>query len=347
VKLLSAVAVLAALVHDAHPVAACATAPPRGEEARIADEEALIAWDAATKTETFIRRAAFRSTAKTFGFLVPTPTKPELGEAPDDLFEKLAYLIRPEIKIDHSGTRLAFGSLLETCAGSKVADEASGGRAPAVRVIQSAHVAGMDATTLEADDPKALADWLGAHGFDATPALTAWLERYVTDHWKITAFVVGTDEKQGTRFETATKAVKLTFTADQPFYPYREPTQPAKTKLDLPPRMLRVFFASDQRYTGRLGDQAWNASTLWSGTLDLPTAPSMKIGTRLTVFIDEAAARIGDAEVTFVPFSDQSDVKQPPVVVHQPHEIWIPVEGIVLVVVLAIIVIVRRRRKRR
>ena len=345
-KLLAAVAVLAALVHDANPVAACATAPPRGEEARIADEEALIAWDATTKTETFIRRAQFRSTAKTFGFLVPTPTKPELGEVSSGIFETLAYSIAPEVKVDHHGFKLSFGTLLEMCAATKGSDDAGAGRVAAVRVIQAAHVAGMDATTLEADDPKALADWLGAHGFEATPALTAWLERYVTDHWKITAFVVGTDEKEGKTFDTATKAVKLTFTAEQPFYPYREPTPPAKTKLDLPPRMLRVFFASNQRYTGRLGDQPWNASTLWSSTLDLSRDLGGKVGTRVTVFIDEAAARIGDAEVTFVPFSDQSDVKQPPTVLYQPHEIWIPVEAIVVVAILVIIVVRRRLKKR-
>ena len=63
--------------------AACATAPPRGEEVQIAEEEAVIVWDPATRTEHFIRRASFHSTARTFGFLLPTPTTPTLGELPD------------------------------------------------------------------------------------------------------------------------------------------------------------------------------------------------------------------------------------------------------------------------
>jgi antitoxin (DNA-binding transcriptional repressor) of toxin-antitoxin stability system len=43
---------------------ACATAPPRGEEVQIAEEEAVITWDPATRTEHFIRRASFHSTAR-------------------------------------------------------------------------------------------------------------------------------------------------------------------------------------------------------------------------------------------------------------------------------------------
>ena len=214
-------------------------------------------------------------------------------------------------------------------------------------MIQSAHVAGMDAVTLEADDPKELADWLGAHGFESSPALAAWLERYVTDHWKITAFVVGTDQPTGDRFELATKAVQLTFHTEQPFYPYREPRPSSTTKLDLPPRMLRVFFVADQRYTGKLGAQPWNASTLWSAPLDLSADLGLKAGPRVTVFIDEAAARMGDAEVTFVPFADQSVVKQAPIVIAKPKQIPIPVEGLAIVLVVGLWFVVRRARKRR
>ena len=100
------------------PADACATAPPRGAEARVADEEAIILWDAAAKTETFIRRARFHSTAKEFGFLVPTPTKPELGEVDVGVFQTLADLIRPDVQIDDSGTKLEIGSLAGSCMGS-------------------------------------------------------------------------------------------------------------------------------------------------------------------------------------------------------------------------------------
>ena len=127
-KLLAALVAFAALVSDALPAAACATAPPRGEEARIADEEAVIPWDPATQTETFIRRASFRSTAKTFGFLVPTPTTPKLGEASDALFSTLADKIQPDIVTDTRGVKVSFVSLLDACMAGK--GEAPGPRAP-------------------------------------------------------------------------------------------------------------------------------------------------------------------------------------------------------------------------
>ncbi len=342
-KCLAAVLALAALVTDSLPAAACAPAPPKGAEVRIADEEAVIVWDPATKTETFIRRAQFHSTARSFGFLVPTPTKPELGEAGDDLFAALADEIKPELVIDKSGTTFEIAPVLLMCGGGAKKGEPE--PAAAVRVIQSAHVAGMNATTVEADDPAALAAWLGEHGFDASPELQAWLAPFVAQHWKITAFVIGTDQREGTQFETSTKSVKMTFTADAPFYPYSEPELPRNGTMSSPPRMLRVFFVSDQRYTGRLGEGPWTASTLFSAPVEFP--PSRGIaGKRTTVFIDETPVRAGHDEVTFVPHKDQSEVRPPPFVVKRPRHILIPVEGFVLVAIIAFLVIWRKVKAR-
>lgn len=342
-RLLAVAALLLAL--DPAPAEACATAPPRGAEARVADEEAIILWDAAGKKETFIRRAKFHSTAKEFGFLVPTPTRPELGEVDVGVFQTLAELIRPEVQIDESGTKVEVGSVIGSCVGS-LKKSADGRRAPAVRVIQTAHVAGMDATTVAAEDPKALADWLGAHGFASTPELEAWLGVYTQQHWVITAFVIKSDEDKQALYELATKAVKMTFATDVPFYPYREPEQkdadPAE--LVLPPRMLRVFFISDQRYTGK----GWAASTLHSAPAQLPIDLMPTKGhDRLTVFIDDASPRIAKDEVTFEPNKDQAEVKQPPVVVHKPRRITIPVEAILFGLVLALLLVRRHRRKKR
>ena len=41
--------------------AGCAVAPHAGESVQIADESAIIIWDAASKTQHFIRRATRRS----------------------------------------------------------------------------------------------------------------------------------------------------------------------------------------------------------------------------------------------------------------------------------------------
>lgn len=342
-KFLVTLLALAALFTDSVPADACAPAPPKGAEVRIADEEAVILWDAATKTETFIRRAQFHATTKSFGFLVPTPTKPVLGEADELLFAALAEEIRPETKIEKDGYHVEVAPVLMFCMGgaSKGMEAAP---ASAVRVIQSAHVAGMNATTVEADDPAALATWLGEHGFDASPQLQAWLAPFVEKHWKITAFVIGTEQRDGDQFEMSTKAVKMTFTADAPFYPYSEPELPRNSTLANPARMLRVFFISDQRYTGRLGEGPWLASTLFSAPVTF--RPELGLaGKRTTVFIDEAPVRSGHDEVTFVPHTDQSEVRPPPFVIKKKQNIIIPVEAFLVGGIVAILLI-RRRLKR-
>jgi hypothetical protein len=339
--------VIAALLTDHAAADACATAPPRGEEVRIADEEAIISWDPVAKRETFIRRAEFRSTTRSFGFLVPTPTTPELGEAPRSVFDNLADAIRPEVITDTSGFAVSVDSWLMSLVGARMAGDKAG--APPVRVIQTAHVAGFDASTLEADDPRAMSAWLGAHGFEVTSGLTTWLERYVTDHWKITAFVVATDELDGTRFELATRAVKMTFQADRPFYPYREPAAAAKTVLELPPRMLRVFFVSNARYQGTLAAAPWVVKTLVSAPLALPPEiwPAQRGPNVTTVFVDDTSPRQGTDEVYFGPSPETSQIKQPAIIVKQPTAIVIPVEGVAIVLVVGVVAIRRRSRRAR
>jgi hypothetical protein len=63
----------------------------------VAEESAIIVWDEPHGIEHFIRRATFRSDTPNFGFLVPTPTVPELKEERDDIFVRLEDLMRPEI----------------------------------------------------------------------------------------------------------------------------------------------------------------------------------------------------------------------------------------------------------
>ncbi len=75
----------------------CGGAYRPGERVDVADETALIVWDAKTRTQHFIRRATFLSTAYDFGFLVPTPNRPQLAESSDDLFADLAAITAPAL----------------------------------------------------------------------------------------------------------------------------------------------------------------------------------------------------------------------------------------------------------
>jgi hypothetical protein len=343
--------VVVLFVADVRIAGACGVAPPPGARVAIAEEEALIIWDPATKTEHFIRRAAFHSTARQFGFLVPTPSKPELSEVDDSIFDTLADLIRPPVRYVEDPHYEAGSWCIEACmlGGAKSAKD----DAPApVRVIATAHVAGFDATTVEADDAGALAGWLGTHGFAATPQLTAWLQRYVDNKWTITAFVIASDER-AEHYEVATKSVKMTFPTERPFYPYREPeldmTVEANVKMAPENRLLRVFFFGDERHAATLANEPWSAKVLQANKRANLSGDLAKLAgahTYMTVFVDESSPRRGIEELYFAPSADRSDVTQPTQIVKVASPRTIPIDFIVLVSVVIAVVVYRKKRRR-
>src|SRR5580658_8291337 len=60
---------------------ACSGVGPPGKPVVFGDQTNIIIWDEAHHTEHFIRNANFRSGADDFGFIAPTPAKPQLSEA--------------------------------------------------------------------------------------------------------------------------------------------------------------------------------------------------------------------------------------------------------------------------
>ena len=321
--------VLTILVEERTPLKGCAPAPHRGQWVDIRDESALIIWDEATKTEHFIRRASFETAADDFGFLVPTPTQPDLGEADDWVFESLGsqtaarHVYQEQIK-----TELGFGKLFP----DKLATTMAVGAAPppnampkaAVEVLDEKQVAGFDAAVLRADDAQALAEWLDKHGYEARPALTEWLKWYVENKWIITAFKL----TKGERSTFEAKSVRMTFQTGRPFYPYREP-EDMRNPSGQGSRALRVFLLSNQRYEGTLGDSgSWPATTPYANDVsnsadriishlklgETEFAKTVEKAKYLTEFEDRSFPRPGTDEVYFRPANDQSAKERPPIV---------------------------------
>src|SRR5579859_562173 len=96
--ILSLSAVFLVLLAVSRPTPACCPAPPSGKPVVNADQTVILLWDPETKTEHFIRRASFKGDADDFGFIVPTPSKPELSESGDAAFPMLQKLTEPEHK---------------------------------------------------------------------------------------------------------------------------------------------------------------------------------------------------------------------------------------------------------
>ncbi|MFN7972713.1 MAG: DUF2330 domain-containing protein [Acidobacteriota bacterium] len=345
-------ATVLALLLCGSPAYPCAPAPPRGVIVTILDETALILWDEATHTEHFIRGARFQSQASDFGFLVPTPSEPQLDQVRNDLFDRLEMSIQPSHVY---GTR--FGGVMPTAlvclpylmmsGGAKSSYDRAGARPP-VRVLQERTVSGYDAVVLEADDAGALAAWLSERGYDNRPTLAAWLAPYVAAAYKITAFKVA---KAGPDAAFATSAVRMSFHADRPFFPYREPTDQRE---DRTPRKLFVYFVGTGRVDGAVGAAPWPSKVLWSDRLAapreilegaLPEGTALPEGAWLTAFEDASSPRPGDDDLFFAPAANTQPYRPPPIVVETPWYVPIPLD--VLALAILGVVLWRRRGKRK
>jgi uncharacterized protein DUF2330 len=338
----------------ARPADACAPAPPPGVQVHIAEEEALIVWDAAAHREDFIRRASFRTTGREFGFLVPTPTRPDLAEAPADLFDHFESATRPEIEVTHPVEGVEPTLLCGFMFFLQRASSAPPAAAVApVRVLDAQRVAGYDAVILEADSAGALADWLKEHGYADRPALATWLAPYVEQRWKLTAFKIAHD---GDRPAVTTAAVRMSFTTDRPFFPYREP---ADQRENVPPaeseRLLRVFFLGAERMEGTLGEtrSAWPGKAIWAGRFDpdhvagdgLP--PTLPPRPWLTMFEDRASPRPGTDDLFFTPAPDKAPLKPSPIVWVQGTKIPLPLDLLALLGFVGWRIARRRAKARR
>jgi hypothetical protein len=328
-------AVFAVAALGVRPAEACAPAWQGDEPVQIAGEEALIVWDAGRHLEHFVRTATFQGGSATFGFLVPVPTLPELAEADEQIFERIEAFLesqRPE------EVRFHFEGLTSFMLSRRIAGvPASAG----VTLLAATRVAGMDAVVLEADSAKALGDWLAAREFVFRPELEGWLEPYVRARFKIVAFKYARDAGVPS---VGARAVRLTFSTERPFFPYREPRDATR----LIPASFRLHVLASTSMSGVLGEARtpWTAAVRYSGPFTAEPPTFARIPTPwITMFEEVAQKRPVAGDLFLEPTAKPSPVAAPPRVVQRT---WgIPIELAVLVVLVAgvtVAVIARRSR---
>jgi hypothetical protein len=356
VGILSAVLV-AARVLPAPACAALEEETPRPEDAVVVTEEsAVIIWDAAKKREHFIREATFKGAAKDIGFIVPSPSTPELKAVNAGAFSTLKKALEPKVehRTNYEYQWSAFfksGTDEDTTTANNATSAASDDviesnsrktSAVKVQVIQRQSVAGYDATTLKANDVGALNRWLNKNGYVAKADFREWLEPYVENGWVVTAFKVRKQNAKQPKLALA--PVRMSFDTGKPFYPYREPSGARRGIATKTPRSLRVFFIGDQRMEGAIGDatkRAWPGQPKWSDSLNdhlnatqranlakqlamkteqLPARPFM------TSFEDFSSPRPGFDEVYFSPSASQETILPEPLVIEKKQRILIPLD---------------------
>ena len=324
---ISLIAILAAIPAPAH---ACAAIGPEGSRIEITAEAALIVWDEANKTEHFIRRASFESSAYDFGFLVPTPSLPEVEESDDEVFTRLADITKPKIEYRTKIATMGCGMSMKYAAGEAAAKH------DGLEILQVKRVGDHDLVSLRFN-PKAgtaeqgsqaLADWLVRFGYGFGQYLKEWVEPYVKNDWVITAFrIAGEPQATGkSNNHLRAKPVRLSFKTERPIYPYREPADQRDPSSAHQPRMLKVYFAADKRFNGTIGDgNTWPGRTVWSDKLQdgerLDVIAKAKLPANagpaqwtLTEFEDRSSPRPGTDEVWFAPSPDQTAVARPPII---------------------------------
>ncbi|HWB74634.1 MAG TPA: DUF2330 domain-containing protein [Nannocystaceae bacterium] len=208
----------------------------------LAYEQVLIVHDAAKNREHFIREVAFRKADEPFGFVVPTPARPEVDKVTKSPFLALRTLFPfdpPTIGMARGVIGSGYGS---------GAGAGFGGRG-SVEVLEETKVGSFTAFVLKADDEQALAGWLRDHDLQTTPESEAWLAHYV----KLKFFYVAMryDPPKRKRDDDANaplaaETIRISFDTPVPFYPYLEPTS-TETRDD--PRVLDLWMVGTHAVT--------------------------------------------------------------------------------------------------
>jgi hypothetical protein len=299
---------------------ACCPAPGNGQSVVNADQTVVIIWDANAKMQHFIRRASFKTDAADFGFLVPSPSQPELAESGNEAFPRFLKLTEPEIKWVTMPTPPPSREVKKSEPKDMAVKEF-------VKVLEQKLVAGFNATVLETNSTVALVGWLKDNGYAFSPQVEAWAKPYVDAGWKITALKVAKSKDSANQKSVQAAALRMSFKTDRPLFPYREPdTKSAADLLGAKRRLLRIYFVAEARYKGELTkEHPWSGTVAWAGKVDdadrkkllellkLPqtTGPAQWW---LTEFEDNWPYEVAPADVSFAPDANQADVRRPPII---------------------------------
>lgn len=247
---------LGAAFEPMHQLGCCAVS--RAENPVVnADQTVIMLWDRERKTQHFIRKADFKTDASDMGFLVPSPSRPQLSESGNAAFSLLDRITSPPAQKS--------GGFPLGCAVQAPVDSL----AYRVTVVEEKRVAGFDATVLTAKTGEDLVQWLKKNGYAYSPAIAEWAKPYLGGSWHFTALKLAKDRAVSAQQTVKAAALRISFRTDQPLFPYREPESTASSQqLGANHRLLRIYFIAETQYEGRInGNKRWSGKALWSGDI--------------------------------------------------------------------------------
>lgn len=282
----------------------------------LSHEQVLIAYDQDKQTEHFVRQVAFRESAP-FAFVVPTPSLPTVQkeESPfPALTKEFPFATQEGIGLGGLGS-IGHGS---------------GFGARGVNVLETKVVGSFTAFVLATTDAKALHTWLQENGFSSRATAEPWIAHYVKAHFYFVAMRYNEPPPPplgGMRISTVkAETIRISFATAVPFYPYLEPSEPAKGG-----RALELWFAAKERYVPlahkagvgvvqpmRAGNSYATSSdaATFHGNPNNPNPSAVRTGRLselpssirgivpegfLDTFQDQKSSRIGFGDIVFVP----------------------------------------------
>ena len=231
----------------------------------LVEEKAIIVWNPETGVEHFVRQASFDGDAKDFGFIVPTPNRPQVEEADAAAFDRLQRLV-PQ----------------EPAAGTD-SEPAKSDRAGGIEILEQKRVGDYFVTILRASDGATMLTWLTNNGYNSRPAMEKWLDHYAKQQWYFAAlkFV-----RKPESTDPKTTAIRVSFQTKVPHYPYK---MPEDTWPEGHVRPVALYFVGPGKASAiyRDGKEKWEAQTVWSGPL--PAAERAGLAKELNLRTEDIA----------------------------------------------------------
>jgi hypothetical protein len=230
-------------------------------------QKAFITWDPYTKLATFTVQPRFEGSARDFGMVVPTPSRPTLHEMPRDFFHELAvYTIlfrreMPESKLlprfmgfgALGGGGLALGGGLGALGGGLGMMPERTPRQPAVKVLETGVVGSLDYKIVSAARADELYAWLKANKYQYAGD-EATLGFYVKKGWFFTVMKIDTLQMRRNNegvYEGEVTPTRFRFSSDELIYPLRITQVSVKDKTEA------LFYVQAPYKTDLEGDQSY------------------------------------------------------------------------------------------
>lgn len=272
-------------------------AAPIERRPSLSVERVLILFDPEKEVEHFIREVTFRGSNETFGFVVPTPTKPEVFKVTESPFDKLER----DFPFAPPPQRLRDGSNSKGAPGG-----AAGGGPPKVAILDIKKVGSFTAFVLAANDSTALAKWLKDNGLTSSPENDAWLKGYVEKKFYYVAFRYEPSKDQKDNGQPRAETIRISFKTPLAYYPYREPAHKSSTT----ERDVGLWVASPEplvpvALTEEQGRPVWVKPFAEGMTKEQVAGDRLK-----RILGAEEDKLIGGAEYAVQPFEDQKVSRQ-------------------------------------